>query len=293
MEVEMDSGELGRNYEDGDVIFREDEPGDCMYYISKGKVNISRNSTEGAVHIATLGEGEIFGEMSLFDRLPRSATATASGETTLLTIDKKKFFTSVSRDPTLAFKILEAMSMRTRRLNAEYIKARDKKFEILQVALDLDQVCALILDDARQAVEADNGSIMLLGKDLESLTISAAFGGNEQPKKVQLKIGDGIAGKVLETGQAQMINNVSVNPLFKPGEQAINSIVCVPLINGDRKLGVLNLSRASEKIFSMNDLKLIQVLASYSTIAIQSALDFIDFKNAAEELSRVVDNLRV
>ena len=288
----MPSGELGRNFEDGAVIFREDDTGDCMYYISKGKVHISRNSTDGAVHIATLEEGEIFGEMSLFDRLPRSATATAYGETTLLTIDKNKFFTSVSRDPTLAFKILEAMSMRTRRLNAEYIKARHRKVEVLRVALDLDQISALILDDARQAVEADNGSIMLIDKDSETLNISTAFG-KEESKKVELKVGDGIAGKVFETGEAQMINNVTVNPLFKPGGQAINSILCVPLINGNRKLGVLNLSRVSEKIFRMNDLKLIQVLASYSAIAIQSALDFIDLKNAAEDLSRVVDNLRV
>jgi len=288
----MPSGELGRNYEDGDVIFREDDSGDCMYYISKGKVNISRNSSESAVHIATLEEGEIFGEMSLFDRLPRSATATAYGEITLLTIDKKKFFTSVSRDPTLAFKILEAMSMRTRRLNAEYMKARNRKFEILQVALDLDQISALILDEARQAVDGDNGSIMLLEKDSETLQIAAAFG-KEQPEKVELKIGDGIAGKVLETGQAQMINNVSVNPLFKPGGQDINSIVCVPLINGDRKLGVLNLSRVSDKTFSMHDLRLIQVLASSSTIAIQSALDFIDLRKATYELHQVVDKMRV
>ena len=288
----MPIGELGRNFEDGAVIFLEDEPGDCMYYIIEGKVHISRSSTEGEVQIATLGEGEIFGEMSLFDRLPRSATAKAHGETRLLTIDKKKFFASISRDPTLVFKILEAMSMRTRRLNAEYMKARSERFEALNVALQLEQVCSLVLDEARQAVEADNGSIMLLDKDGETLKISAAFG-KEQPKKVELKVGDGIAGRVLESGQAQMINNVSVNPLFKPGGQTINSIVCVPLLNGDRKLGVLNLSSVSDKIFNIHDFKLIQMLASYSTIAIQSALDLLDFRRAVDELTMIVDNIGI
>jgi putative methionine-R-sulfoxide reductase with GAF domain len=288
----MPIGELGRNYEDGAVIFLEDETGDCMYYIIEGKVNISRNSPEGEVHIATLGEGEIFGEMTLFDRLPRSATAKAYGETRLLTVDKKKFFSSISRDPTVAFKILEAMSMRTRRLNAEYMKARNEKFEALKVALHLEQVCSLVLEEAKQAVEADNGSIMLLDKDGETLKIIAAFG-KEQTEKIELKVGDGIAGKVLESGQAQMINNVSVSPLFKPGGQAINSIVCVPLINADRKLGVLNLSTDSDKIFNMHDLKLIQMLASYSTIAIQSALDLADFKRAVDELTTIVDNMGI
>lgn len=286
----MPSGELGLKYDDGTVIFREDEPGECMYYISQGKVKISKSSPKGEVHIATLGEGDIFGEMAIFDRLPRSATATVFGETRLITVDKQKFLASISRDPTLAFRILEAMSTRTRLLNTQYTETRNRKFEILKAALDLQQVCVLILDEARQAVEADNGSIMLLDKDGETLKIAAAFG-KEQPDKIEFKVGDGIAGKVLEAGQAQMINNVSVSPLFKPGGQAINSIVCVPLINEDRKLGVLNLSSVSDKIFNMYDLKLIQVLASYSAIAIQSALSFEELKEATDALTSVVQKL--
>jgi CRP/FNR family transcriptional regulator len=288
----MPIGELGRNYENGAVIFLEDEPGDCMYYIIEGRVNISRSSTEGEVPIATLGEGEIFGEMALFDRLPRSATAKAHGETRLLTVDKKKFFSSISRDPTIAFKILEAMSMRTRRLNAEYMKARNEKFEALKAALHLEQVCSLVLDEAGKAVESDNGSIMLLDKDGETLKIAAAFG-EEQPEKTKIKVGEGVAGKVFESGQAQMINDVSLSPLFKPGGHAINSILCVPLIHGDRKLGVLNLSSVSDKIFTMQDLKLIEMLASYSAIAIQSAADLTDFRRAVDELTTIVDNMGI
>jgi GAF domain-containing protein len=67
----------------------------------------------------------------------------------------------------------------------------------------------------------------------------------------------------------------------------------VPLINADRKLGVLNLSSVSDKIFNMHDLKLIQMLASYSTIAIQSALDLADFKRAVDELTMIVDNMGI
>lgn len=286
----MPSGELGLKYDDGAVIFHEGDQGDCMYYINSGKVNISVNTPEGHIHIATLREGEIFGEMALFDRLPRSATATASGETRLLTVDKKKFISNISRDPTMAFKILEAMSTRTRQLNAEFTRTKNRKFEVMKAALDLEQISKLILEEARQAVEADNGSVMVLDKDGETLTIIAAFG-IEQPEKMELKVGDGIAGKVLETGQAQMINNVSVSPLYKPGGQAINSIVCVPLLNAGRKLGVLNLSSITDKIFSMYDLKLIQVLSSYSAIAIQSALSFEDLKDATEALTNVVEKM--
>lgn len=286
----MTNDELGRAYRDGAVVFQEGDQGDCMYVIQSGSVKIVKHTPEGDVHIATLKEGEIFGEMALFERLPRSATATAMGDTRLLTVDKKKFFASISRDPSLAFKILEAMSARTRRLSAEYTKLRNDKVEILKVALDLDQVCALILDEARQVVDADNGSVMLIDKDGETLKIVAAFG-TERADKIELKVGDGIAGKVLESGQAQMINNVSVSPLFKPGGPELTSIVCVPLIIEKRRLGVLNLSTSSEKIFSLHDLKLIQVLASYSTIAINSALSFEELKEATEALTQVVNKL--
>jgi putative methionine-R-sulfoxide reductase with GAF domain len=286
----MGSNDLGRDYADGVTIFREGDQGDCMYVIQKGSVNIVKDTPEGEVHIATLREGEIFGEMALFERLPRSATAVALGETHLLTVDKNKFFTRISRDPTLVFQILEAMSARTRRINKEYSRVRNEKFDFLKVALDLKQVCSLILDEARQVVDADNGSVMLIDKDGETLKIVAAFGA-EGAEKIQLKVGDGIAGTVLESGQAQMINNVSVNPHFKPGGPKLTSIVCVPLIVEDRRLGVLNLSTSSDKIFSIHDLKLIQVLASYSTLAVNSALSFEELKEATEALTQVVNKL--
>ena len=63
-------------------------------------------------------------EMALFDRLPRSATVKAMGETRILTIDRKGFISRISKDPTLAFKMLESMSKRIRELHKELIKLR-------------------------------------------------------------------------------------------------------------------------------------------------------------------------
>jgi hypothetical protein len=54
---------------------------------------------------------------------------------------------------------------------------------------------------------------------------------------------------------------------------------------------VLNLSTTSDKIFNMHDLKLIQVLASYSTLAVNSALSFEELKEATEALTQVVNKL--
>ncbi len=120
----MKKGELGKTYNDGEVIFNEGEEGDSMFVIQSGKVKISKKVDFGDITITIMEEGEIFGEMAIFDRLPRSASAVAFGGARVLTVDKKKFLSVVNRDPTLAFKIFDAMSKRVRRLDAEVLKLK-------------------------------------------------------------------------------------------------------------------------------------------------------------------------
>jgi CRP/FNR family transcriptional regulator, cyclic AMP receptor protein len=67
----------------GDVIFREGDLGRTMYVIREGEVEVQRNSTAGnAVSIVRLGPGETFGEMTLVELQPRSATVIAKRKTT-------------------------------------------------------------------------------------------------------------------------------------------------------------------------------------------------------------------
>ncbi|RJQ49788.1 MAG: cyclic nucleotide-binding domain-containing protein [Nitrospiraceae bacterium] len=121
----MNESEIGRNYKDGEIICREGDEARSMYVIRSGKVDIIKNSSAGELKLTTLGKGDIFGEMSFFDHMPRSATARAVGETVILSIDKKGFFAKAANDPSIAFNILEGMSRRIRSLNDEL--ARYKK----------------------------------------------------------------------------------------------------------------------------------------------------------------------
>ncbi len=114
-----DSDYLGRTYSDGEVIFKEGDKGKGMYVIQSGKVKISKMTPAGEITLNVIGNGDIFGEMALFDKLPRSATATAVGDARILSVDNSKLFTLISRDPTTAFKIIETMSSRIRRLDEE------------------------------------------------------------------------------------------------------------------------------------------------------------------------------
>ena len=62
----------------GHVLFTEGEPGDRLFIVNSGKIKLGRTSSDGRENLlAVLGPGEMFGELSLFDPGPRTATATA------------------------------------------------------------------------------------------------------------------------------------------------------------------------------------------------------------------------
>lgn len=279
----MKDGELGKVYAEGELIFKEGDEGDRMYVVQSGRVQITKNTSSGDLTIATLGSGEIFGEMALFDRLPRSATARALDEARILSIDKKKLFQTIDRDPTLVFKTLESMSRRIRRLDEEFAKLRKSKLDILQIFVNVDETCNFILEETKNFIKADNGSIMIYSDEEKALLIKAAFGTEWNPK-TKLNAGEGIAGDVLKTGRAELINNVSMDPRYKKGSADINSVLCVPIKGKNRHFGVINMSRISENLFTIEDLKLLRFIALYASIAIENAMNFTSLRNFTDEV---------
>jgi len=120
------SGALGRVYRDGETIVRQGETGDCMYVIQQGKVEVLREGGGRTIRLTELGAGEIFGEMALYEKTPRSATVRAVGEVRVLTVDKRTFLRRVQEDPSLAFNVLRALSARIRALNVEVSTLREQ-----------------------------------------------------------------------------------------------------------------------------------------------------------------------
>src|SRR5689334_15152514 len=78
--------------EPGEVIFREGDPGDFLYLVGEGSVKISKSNGGGQQKtLSYIQPGHFFGEMALLDGLPRSAMASAVGETLLGTVDQSTF----------------------------------------------------------------------------------------------------------------------------------------------------------------------------------------------------------
>jgi len=122
----MSGGALGKVYQDGEIIVRQGDPGDSMFVIQTGQVQAlaERDGEETLLRVAQ--EGELLGEMAIFEQQPRSATLRALGETKILTIDKKNFMRRINEDPTIAFRIVETMSRRVRELSDEIVRLKAK-----------------------------------------------------------------------------------------------------------------------------------------------------------------------
>jgi len=120
----MSRGLLGKVYGDGEVIIRQGESGDCMYEIQDGQVEVIQEKDGKEVRLAVLDKGDFFGEMAIFDREVRSATVRTMGEVRALTIDKRTFLRRITEDPSIAFRIVERMSRRIRKLDAETVRLK-------------------------------------------------------------------------------------------------------------------------------------------------------------------------
>ena len=113
----MTAGALGKVYADREVLIRQGDVGDAMFVIQQGEAEIlvEKGGVETRLRIA--GEGEIIGEMAVFQREVRSATVRALGEMRALTLDKRNFLRQIAEDPSIAFRIVETMSARIRELS--------------------------------------------------------------------------------------------------------------------------------------------------------------------------------
>lgn len=100
-------------YEEGESVVRQGDAGDGLFLILEGGAEVRR----GRKTLAQLGRGQFFGEMSLFDNLPRSADVVASRPSKLGVLTKAEFWGFAASEPSIVLSILEEMSHRLRAAN--------------------------------------------------------------------------------------------------------------------------------------------------------------------------------
>ena len=104
-----------RTFAKGMIIFHKGSPGQTMYVVESGKVRIFTLSETGQeVTLNVYGPGDVFGEFSLLDGLPRSAGAVAMERTVTRTLHRDHFFQHLEASPSMAKSIIEVLTARLR-----------------------------------------------------------------------------------------------------------------------------------------------------------------------------------
>src|SRR5579885_2752906 len=102
----------------GHTVFREGDTGDRLFVVLDGKVKISRAAADGRENLlAVLGPGEMFGELSLFDPGPRTASVSAITDATLAGLAHDALRAWLGDHPDVSIHMLQALARRLRRAN--------------------------------------------------------------------------------------------------------------------------------------------------------------------------------
>ena len=110
-----------RTYTKKSIIFHEGDIGDSLYIIKAGRIKIAKVTLDGREKTLTIMQpGDFFGEMALFDNMPRSATAEViEGSAQLYSISKTDFERLIHENPSIALKIMRDLTQRIRQVNQQ------------------------------------------------------------------------------------------------------------------------------------------------------------------------------
>ena len=109
-----------QTYQPGQFIMRQGDTGVGAFIIRSGKVDIIQERDGKEIKLATLGPGEVFGEMALLDEFPRSASARAVEPTTALGIQRWHFRGILESHPQIALALLPILTRRIRNAEAQH-----------------------------------------------------------------------------------------------------------------------------------------------------------------------------
>ena len=141
-EMQLDqlaAGSVRKNYPRGRTIVAEGEPSQSLYILLSGRAKVQRSDSEGKeVILAVIGPREFFGEMSLIDDAPRSASVITIESSDFMAINKDSFKAVLVQSPDISMQIMRGLVRR--------LREADKKIETLALLDVYGRVARVLLD---------------------------------------------------------------------------------------------------------------------------------------------------
>ena len=170
----------------------------------------------------------------------------------------------------------------------------------------IEDLLSHVLERTMRAVSAGIGSIMLLDPERQVLRVAVGRGLATDPRAhVEVRVGEGIAGKVVQLGEPVLVADIETDPRF--GQQSDpkyggGSFICMPLRVGDRIVGVVNLAKkeyapsgvgGAPPAFTQTDLQFLNALMTYTAYAVDNARLFQEAQEATRRLQEVVEDQKL
>jgi signal transduction histidine kinase len=183
----------------------------------------------------------------------------------------------------------------------EYLAALHHTSLGLISRLDLNELFSALITRAAQLLDASHGYIYLVESDSENadeafIQPKVGLGVFGQDFSLRLQSGEGLAGKVWQTGQPLVVDDYDTWPERSPNfdRNLIRAIMGVPLKSGAEVVGVIGIaySRESERKFGEEEVELLSRFAQLASIALDNARLFEKTQQANHELSQALENLR-
>jgi signal transduction histidine kinase len=169
----------------------------------------------------------------------------------------------------------------------------------------IQDLLGLVLQSTMRAVRATVGSIMILDKDRTVLRLAASRGiPDEVVPAVEVKVGEGVAGKVVEMGEPVLVDDIAADPRFNKAndpQYGSGSFICMPIRVGDRVIGVINMAKKRDSAlpeslrtqpFGSTDLHFLNALMTYIGYAVDNSRLLEEAQLSASQLQGVIDDLK-
>ena len=159
---------------------------------------------------------------------------------------------------------------------------------------DLDAVLRVALDNVLDIMNGTIGGILLLDEQTQTLSYRVHQGlSTRYVEEMRLRLGEGIAGKVAESGKSTLLEDISADPrVARPdlvSTEGLKAFISVPLRAKDRVLGVINVASRMPRSFTTNDMHLLHSIGDQLGVAIEQARLYERLRKAREryrELTR-------
>ncbi|MFN6468074.1 MAG: ATP-binding protein [Nostoc sp. SerVER01] len=159
----------------------------------------------------------------------------------------------------------------------------------LTTSLDRRQIAQLVLQEMSQLIESSAGMILLLSSDAADFEIIAEFG--VFFKENQQEPGKGIIGSIVQSGRAELVNDVQADSRLCK-EKNVKALICVPLRAKERVIGAIAIGTDKTDSYRAEHLKLVSIFASQTAIAIEKALLYEQSTQAAIEAKAQTQKLQ-